>query len=378
MTPAELLLTPDNTLATAIGSWRLTELSRIGQPTLSIPVCATPPHDLAAPPIVLDGNRIDSLDPSGAYCLISRLAAQGIAPERVHTRGFSAQHQAIFDLVREHYPASLRQQETLRGHRWQSLMRKAEQTERFLLENIRLIGILGTESVSLLRYPGRFRYREFTNQIESIFVSAIPLIALMMFLLGIVFAYLLGHQAIQYGANIFVVDGTTLAVCRELSPVLVAILVAGRSGSAITAQIGTMKFDEELDALRVMGLSPYQVLIIPRILALLVTLPLLVFVGDVTGILGSMLVASRQLGIHPAIFVDRMMSALDTETVIIGLSKAPVFALFIGLIASEGGLHVARNARSIGTSTTITVVRSIIAVIGINAVIAIALIRLDI
>ena len=372
MTPAQLHLDLDNKLATASGSWRLIQLDKIET--------AAPNATEAnlSSPVVLDGGQIDNLDPSGAYCLISRLTAQGIAPEAVQTTGFSSQHQAIFDLVREHYAASLRQNETSLWQRGRVLLRRLQRVERFMLESVRLIGVLGTETAQLLRHPGRFRYREFTNQIEAVFVSAIPLIALMMFLLGIVFVYLLGHQAMQYGANIFVVDGTTLAVCRELSPVLVAILVAGRSGSAITAQIGTMKFDEELDALRVMGLSPYQVLIIPRILALVCTLPLLVFVGDVTGILGSMLVASRQLGIQPAEFITRMMSELDLPTVIIGLSKAPIFALFIGLIASEGGLHVEHSARSIGASTTVTVVRSIVAVIGINALIAITLVRLDI
>ena len=132
--------------------------------------------------------------------------------------------------------------------------------------------------------PRRFRARETVSQFEAVGLDAIPIVALVTFLIGVVFAYLLGLQAQRYGANIFVVDGVGLAMCRELSPLLAAIIVAGRSGAAFTAQIGTMKVQEEIDAIATLGLSPIQVLVIPRLVAIAVALPLLVFIGDVCGI----------------------------------------------------------------------------------------------
>jgi phospholipid/cholesterol/gamma-HCH transport system permease protein len=200
----------------------------------------------------------------------------------------------------------------------------------------------------------------------------------MIFLLGVVFAYLLGVQAQKFGANIFVVDGVTAAVLRELSPVIVAILVAGRTGAAITAQLGTMKVNEEIDALSVLGLSPIAVLVVPRMLALILALPLLVFVGDVAGLLGGMLVAKSQLGLEFSQFWARLDNVVQIKTVLVGMGKAPVFAVFIGLIACRMGMTVARDARSVGLHTTSTVVQSIVAVIMLNAIFAVAFTELGI
>ena len=148
------------------------------------------------------------------------------------------------------------------------------------------LGAVALDALGLLRRPGRLRVRETVSQFEAVGLDAIPIVALVTFLIGVVFAYLLGVQAQRYGANIFVVDGVGLAVCRELSPLLAAVIVAGRSGAAFTAQIGTMKVQEEIDAISTLGLSPIQVLVIPRLVAIVVALPLLAFVGDVAGIAG--------------------------------------------------------------------------------------------
>jgi phospholipid/cholesterol/gamma-HCH transport system permease protein len=153
--------------------------------------------------------------------------------------------------------------------------------------------------------------------------------------------------------------------------VIVAILIAGRSGAAMTAQLGTMKVNEEIDALAVLGLSPLAVLILPRIFALVLAMPLLVFAGDIAGLLGGMLVAKAQLGIEYTQFWDRLDSFLKMKTLLIGLGKAPVFAVFIGLIACRMGLAVTRDARSVGVNTTSTVVQSIVAVIILNALFAV-------
>ena len=229
------------------------------------------------------------------------------------------------------------------------------------------------EALALLRRPGRFRAKETVAQFEAVGLDAIPIVALVTFLIGVVFAYLLGVQAQRYGANIFVVDGVGLAVCRELSPLLAAVIVAGRSGAAFTAQLGTMKVQEEIDAISTLGLSPVQVLVIPRLAAIVVALPALVFVGDVAGIAGGMLVGAWQLDIGAAAFLDRLHAVLPMSAFVIGVAKAPVFGAFIAMIACRMGLLVARDARSVGESTTSTVVQSIVWVIVLDAMFAVAL-----
>jgi phospholipid/cholesterol/gamma-HCH transport system permease protein len=169
-----------------------------------------------------------------------------------------------------------------------------------------------------------------------------------------------------------------LAICRELSPLLVAVIVAGRSGAAFTAEIGTMKVQDEIDAISTLGLSPVQVLVIPRLVAIMVALPLLVFVGDLAGIGGGMMIASWQLDISVPTFFERLHGVLPMSAPVVGLVKAPVFAAFIAMIACRMGMLVARDARSVGVNTTSTVVQSIVWVVLLNAVFAIVFQRLDI
>ena len=205
-------------------------------------------------------------------------------------------------------------------------------------------------------------------RVEAVGVDAIPIVAMLTFLIGVVFAYLLGLQAQRYGATIFVVDGIGLAVCREMSPLLTAVLVAGRSGAAFTAEIGSMKVQEEVDAIRTLGLSPVQVLVVPRLVAIVIALPLLVFVGDLAGLLGGQLIGATQLDISSQAFLNRLHATLTTKAVVVGLVKAPVFAACIAMIACRMGLLVSRDARSVGQNTTSTVVQSICWVIVIDAV----------
>lgn len=351
------------------GDWRLAEFGRqVPQFSLAQNVIFT----------TLDGAGIASLDTSGVMVLLKRLHEKRITVASLELVNFSPEHLTIFNLVQQYFDASQQQAVVDESGILARIGHQTLTSGRHIMGLINFIGIVTIEFIKLIRHPQLFRTKELTNQIETIFVYAIPLAFSMMFLLGLVFAYLLGIQAQQYGANIFVVDGSALAICRELAPVIVAILVAGRSGAAITAQIGTMKVYEEIDAIRILGLSPYAVLVLPRILALLIALPLLVFVGDIAGLLGSLLVADQQLSITPATFINRLDQVLSNKTVIIGLLKAPVFAVFIATIACYMGFTVDRDARSIGLNTTSTVVQSIVAVILLNAIIAITLVKLGI
>lgn len=356
------------TVVYAVGRWTLAQAA-------SLPAMPALP---AGEEVVLDGSAIEALDTSGAYSLLSRLHEGSVSLARLEVRGMPASLLPVWRLVAEHFPrtqgAPARRASGLLYQSGLGAVRMAEH----IVGVTNFVGRLAAETFRLARRPGRFRLREFVAQTEAIFVYAIPISMAMIFLLGVVFAYLMGSQAQKFGANIYVVDGVSAAVLRELSPVIVAILVAGRSGAAITAQLGTMKVNEEIDALAVLGLSPFSVLVLPRILALFFALPLLVFLGDIAGLLGGMLVSKAQLGLEYSQYWDRLDSVMKMKTLLVGVGKAPVFAVFIGLIACRMGLSVARDARSVGLATTSTVVQSIVAIIVLNALFAIAFVELGI
>jgi len=349
------------------GDWLLHNLANME--TASLP-------ELAAADAVLDGAGLAALDTSGALRLLEIMRNAGADPQQIKRVNFSAAHASVFELVAANFADSMAATPPARRGMLAHIGRSSLTTWNHVCGTVNFVGVLSCQMLHLVRHPGAFRYKEFVAQIEAVFVNAIPLAFAMMFLMGVVFAYLLGIQAEQYGANIFVVDGVALAMSRELAPVIVAILVAGRSGAAMAAQIGAMKVNDEVDAINVLGLSPYAVLVIPRILALLIGLPLLVFIGDVAGILGGMVVAEHQLGIGASAFIARLDQVLPLKMALLGLVKAPVFALFIGVIACRMGLTVARDAQSVGANTTATVVQSIVAVIMINAMFAVAFVEL--
>ena len=326
---------------------------------------------------ILDGAGISQLDTNGAWMLLAaaRPRAGDPMPE---FRAFQPQHLAMLKLVAQHAADTAAQAEPRREGVLELAGRGALAMWGHVVGLIDFVGRLFLELMALIGSPGRWRWRELGAQVSSVFVGAIPIVIGMLFLLGVVFAYLLGSQAQQYGANIFVVDGLLLAILREISPVIVAVLVAGRTGAAITAQLGTMKVTEEIDAITTLGLSPLAVLVIPRMLALLIAMPLLVFIGDIAGILGGMLVTQEQLDISYSMFMDRLEDVLLLKTLLVGLGKAPVFAISIALIACRMGLSVTRDARSVGDHTTSTVVQSLVAIILLNAVFAVMFVRLNI
>ena len=247
------------------------------------------------------------------------------------------------------------------------LGRQALALGSLLLGHLNFLGATAAACGELLLRPRQLRPRELTVQLEQTGLNAIPVVSLVTLLIGVVITYLLGLQAEKYGANIFVVDGVGIGATREFAPIIVAIIVAGRSGAAFTAQLGSMRLTEEIDAIRTLGLSAMQVLVVPRVLALMLTLPLLVFVGDVASLVGAMLVAGPMLGITPAAFLARLREALDISHVLVGLAKAPVFALAIAVIGTRMGMTVGRDTGAVGAATTSTVVQSIVAVILLDA-----------
>ncbi|MEO7335001.1 MAG: ABC transporter permease [Caldimonas sp.] len=349
-----------------IGAWRLSNLpSLIGEID----------RIEAAPGarFVVDGSRLDQLDTAAGFMLVRRLARSGHTEDAFTVRGMQERHERLLALVRDRMQVA----PVAPSSRRLGAVQRIGATTLRLLDHLAahnaFIGLVTTQVLALVRRPRLYRFKETVSQFESVTLDAIPIVALVTFLIGVVFAYLLGVQAQRYGATIFVVDGVGLAICRELSPILVAVIVAGRSGAAFTAQIGSMKVQEETDAISTLGLSPIQVLVIPRLVAIMAGLPLLVFIGDAAGIAGGVLIGALQLDISPLSFISRLHAVLDVSAVVIGLAKAPVFAAFIAMIACRMGLSVARDARSVGEHTTSTVVQSIVWVIVLDAIFAVSL-----
>ncbi|MBF9059025.1 MlaE family lipid ABC transporter permease subunit [Rhodobacterales bacterium HKCCSP123] len=218
-----------------------------------------------------------------------------------------------------------------------------------------------------IRHPGSFRLTALVHHCEEVGLKAVPIVALMSFLIGIVLAFQGASQLRQFGAEVFVVDLIAVSILRELGILLTAIIVAGRTASAFTAAIGSMKMREEIDAMRTLGLDPATVLFVPRILALLVMLPILGLIANVSGLVGGALMSWLELGISPEMFRTRFVEGTDLSHLTVGMVKAPVFALIIGIVGCHAGMQVGSNAESLGQQTSKAVVAAIFAVIVADA-----------
>ena len=236
---------------------------------------------------------------------------------------------------------------------------------------IAFIGKLFIIQISSLKSIKNIRYKEIAFEMNESAIKALGIIALTSFLIGLVVAYQSAFQLKIYGANIFIVDMLGISILRELAPLMTAIVIAGRSGSAFTAQIGAMKITEELDAMRTMGFDPYLFLVLPRIVALMITMPILIFVADIMGVFGGLLIAYVDLGISPQLFLERFNNVIAEKHFFIGIFKGPFFAFLIAAIGVYRGLMVKDDTQSIGFNTTKSVVESIFAVIVCDAVFSI-------
>ncbi len=253
-----------------------------------------------------------------------------------------------------------------------------ERTGRQLVSGLGLINelaeYLGRFLAALgraIRSPSEFRFTSLVYHCQETGLRAVPIVALMSFLIGVVLAFQGASQLKYFGAEIFVVDLIAIAILRELGILLTAIIVAGRTASALTASIGSMKMNEEIDAMRTLGLDPDMVLLLPRVLALIITLPILGLISDVAGLVGGGLMSWIDLGISPAMFTYRLLADTDVSHVFVGLVKAPVFAVIIGVIGCHAGMKVGKDAESLGAQTSGSVVRAIFAVIVADALFSI-------
>jgi len=239
-------------------------------------------------------------------------------------------------------------------------------------------GHLFMTKIYYLKSFKNIRFKEIAFEINESAFKALGIVSLTSFLIGLVVAYQSAYQLKIYGANIFIVDMLGISILRELAPLITAIVIAGRSGSAFTAQIGAMKITQELDAMKTMGFDPYIFLVLPRIIALMIALPILIFVSDIMGMLGGMIVSYIDLGITTDLFMDRFREVVAVKHFFIGILKGPFFAFLIASIGIYRGLVVKDDTQSIGFNTTKSVVESIFAVIVCDALFSIALTNLGI
>ncbi len=236
---------------------------------------------------------------------------------------------------------------------------------------VRLVGQLFLDLGRLIAAPHQGPWRDVSGHLYHIGATAMPITALVGFLIGVVLAYLTSQQLRQFGADAFIVDILGLSLIRELGPVLAAVLIAGRSGSAITAQIGVMRVTEELDAMRVMGIRHGFRLVMPRAMALAVAMPLITIWTTVAALLGGMLAADLSLGITPTYFLSALPQAVKISNLVLAISKSAVFGILIALVACHYGLRVKPNTESLGQGTTASVVTSITVVILVDALFAV-------
>ncbi|MES2547394.1 MAG: ABC transporter permease [Pseudomonadota bacterium] len=262
-----------------------------------------------------------------------------------------------------------------------NLFERVGKSSIFLLNDLtEALSFIGETAITLVKsitQPRRIRWRPILFNIRIAGFDALPIVGLLSFLLGIVVAYQGAGQLRQYGANIFVADLVGLSMLREFAPLMTAIIVAGRSGSSYAAQIGTMSVTEEIDAMRTLGISPQELLVLPKVIALVIALPLLTVFADALGVFGGMLMAQQQLDVGFVEFLDRFVKAVSPTAFMIGVGKAPVFAVIIAMVGCFQGFRTRGGADSVGRQTTRSVVQSIFLVIVADALFSVAFSMLD-
>ena len=342
------------------GGWLVGAAARLDRRLRTL----APPPGL---PIVLDLGALDRLDTTGALLLLRTERELTASGHRVALVNLPPAFAPLFEQVRRHGAAApvlhpVPPHHTLVGF----VARIGEVTAGIARRAYSIVGFGGLVWVTLTRllpHPGRLRVPATFVQMEQAGLNALPIVGLLSFLIGVVMAYQGADQLRRFGAEIYTVNLLGVAILRELGVLLTAIIVAGRSGSAFTAQIGTMQVNQEIDALRTLGLDPVEVLVVPRLFGLLLTLPLLVFYADVMGLLGGCLMSWATLGITIPSFLEQLREAVTQWSLWVGIIKAPFFAAIIAMVGCYEGFNVTGGADSVGRLTTQSVVEAIFLVI---------------
>ncbi|MEB8387225.1 ABC transporter permease [Rhodobacteraceae bacterium KMM 6894] len=320
----------------------------------------------------IDMTNVAHMDTAGAWYIVDaqqRLAPEGGTPADIAVIGADHAQEQLLEAVRHNMapPDTAPPKRLTLADRLESLGRKTASTAHQAVELTSFLGQVIASMASMVIHPRRLRLTSLVHHMQEVGWNAIPIVALMSFLIGVVLAFQGSVQLRQFGAEVFVVDLIAIAVLRELGILLTSIVVAGRSGSAYTAAIGSMKMREEVDAMRTIGLDPIEILVVPRVLALVVMLPVLGLIADLSGLIGGAMMSWIELGVSPAVFQSRLVTNTDVWHFLVGMIKAPFFAVIIGIIGCYEGLKVGGNAESLGRLTSTSVVLAIFMVIVADA-----------
>lgn len=319
--------------------------------------------------ISISGKHLHYLDSAGALALQNFAHFWREKGKDVHFIEFSTEHHSLLNLIEENeeainYQAPPPHHQTFLHRIGKETVHKVEQAQGVII----LVGDLCTKIVDSFGHWRHFRFPSIVSNMESTGVQALPIVALLSFLIGVVLAYQMGLQLQTYGASIFIAYLSGMAIFREFAPLITAIIVAGRTSSAFTAQLGSMKINEEIDAIKTMGLSPTQLLVMPKVIGLLLVFPLLIFWADFFSILGAMFMSKWMLDVGHADFLVRLRESVGLQQLMLGLYKAPAFALIISLVGCFQGFAVKANADSIGSQTTKSVVQALFLIIIADAI----------
>lgn len=354
------------------GDWTLRNYVKIGQAIVDLQ--SRLPSSVEGRALPIDVSAMRALDTSGAARLLELLGPDAAETIARTGSGMSRERSALLRTVLDATAAAgqVPERQSL-SVLFELLGRIGLSMELFWKQTLTLLGFIGLTLQSLalnVLRPARWRVTSIVAQIEETGLNAVPIVALLTFMVGAVIAFLGATILADFGASGYTVNLVAFSFLREFAVLLTAILMAGRTASAFTAQLGSMKANEEIDALRTMGMNPIEVLVLPRILALLVSLPLLTFIGMVSGILGGLVVCTLSLGISPTMFFAILKEDIPLRHFVLGMAKAPLFAYLIAVIGCQEGFKVSGSAKSVGEHTTSSVVQSIFIVILLDALAA--------
>lgn len=362
MTKAHFVFDKEKNEYLCTGNWSILELDSLGKQVKAIEL---PKSQV----LTISGEQLTQFDSAGALALMQRITELKNRQNQVALTNFNAQQRDVLAILEKNQDELNYNPPPAKAHN--TVYKLGKETVYKLEQVSGLIILVGDLSDKLFHAFGewrRFQIPSIISNINTTGIRALPIVGLLSFLIGVVLAYQMGLQLETYGANVFIAYLSGMAVFREFAPLITSIIVAGRTSSAFTAQIGSMKINEEIDALYTMGLSPTELLVVPKVLGLLLVFPLLIFWADVFGILGAMLMSKHMLGIGHHEFLSRIQDSVGFKQLMLGMYKAPAFAILIALVGCFQGFRVQSNADSVGSQTTKSVVQALFLIIITDAI----------
>ena len=356
-------LDQDGSVLTVGGAWTVHESARLDSALRDF-------HASGSGVLTIDGSSIEKLDSSGAWLLLRTKRMFEAAGRTVSALKLPPRYTPLLDNLEQTHPAAPAPRRK-DGFFHARLYRIGKATIHAGQQGWNMLGYLGRVTVETLEAivapKTNLRVAAIVHQVEETGINALPIVGLLSFLIGVVVAYQGIEQLKKFSAEMLTIDGLGIITLREMGVLMTSIIVAGRSGSAFTAQIGTMRVNEEIDAMQTIGLNTVDVLVLPRMIGLVIALPILTLYADMMGLIGGGLMCYFNLGITIPAFMRELLQAVNVNSLMVGLIKAPVFAFVIALVGCYEGFQVERNAASVGLLTTRSVVESVFLVIVLDA-----------